>query len=119
MTIFGADGRAEGRQGTPALVTNDRDGWLASEHIMRLIPRSGVSPAALWLAVAAKQSQLQINALSFGSVIDELTAEAVESLILPPVDDDLAADAEQAWADFSIASSTLASSVERLEEALH
>lgn len=119
MTVFGAVGRSEGRQGTPALVTDDRNGWLASNDVMRLTPRPGVSPAALWLATAAGQTRLQINALSFGSVVDHMNPWDVESLILPPVDHELAADAEEAWSNFSAANSALAGSVERLEAALN
>jgi len=119
MTVFGAVGRSEGRQGTPALVTDDRAGWLASNDVMRLTPRPGVNPAALWLAIAAGQTRLQINALSFGSVVDHMNPQDVESLILPPVDDDLAAATEQAWGDFATANSILNATVERLESALN
>lgn len=42
----------------------------------------------------------------------------VENLLLPPVAADLAAEAEQAWGDFSVASSALASSVALFEAAL-
>ncbi|MGH3967627.1 MAG: hypothetical protein ACRDTV_05795 [Mycobacterium sp.] len=118
MTVFGAVGRSEGRQGTPALITNDRDGWLASNDVMRLTPQAGVSPAALWLAIAAGQTRIQINALSFGSVVDHMNPWDVEDLWIPTVDDDLVAEAEQAWRDFSVASSVLAASVASLEAAL-
>jgi hypothetical protein len=119
MTVFGAVGRSEGRQGTPALITEDRNGWLASNDVMRLTPRSGVSPAGLWLAIVAGQTRLQINALSFGSVVDHMNPWDVEDLLLPPVDAGLIAEAERAWHDFSVGSSTLATSVALLESALH
>lgn len=98
MTIFGAVGRAEGRQGTPALVTEDRAGWLASNDVMRLRPRSGVDPVALWLAVATPHAQVQIKALSFGSVVDHMNPWDVETIWLPPVPAGAVATAEQAWA---------------------
>lgn len=118
MTVIGAVGRSEGRQGTPALITDDRDGWLASNDVMRLTPQAGVSPAALWLAIAAGQTRLQINALSFGSVVDHMNPWDVEDLWIPAVESDLVAEAEQAWREFSVASSTLAASVASLEAAL-
>jgi hypothetical protein len=99
MTIFGAVGRAEGRQGTPALVTEDRAGWLASNDVMRLRPRSGVDPIALWLAVATPHAQLQIKALSFGSVVDHMNPWDVEDIWLPPVSSQAIATAKQAWAE--------------------
>ena len=99
MTIFGAVGRAEGRQGAPVLVTEDRAGWLASNDVMRLCPRSGVDPVALWLAVATPHAQVQIKALSFGSVVDHMNPWDVEDIWLPPVSAGATASAEQAWAE--------------------
>jgi hypothetical protein len=99
MTIFGAAGRAEGRQGAPALVTEDRAGWLASNDVMRLRPRAGVDPVALWLAVATPHAQAQIKALSFGSVVDHMNPWDVEDIWLPPVPVGAIATAEQAWAE--------------------
>ena len=40
-----------GGAGTPAIVTPDRNGWLASEHVMRLTPRPGVHAGWLYLAL--------------------------------------------------------------------
>lgn len=99
--IFGADGRAEGRQGTPALVTTDRDGWLASNHVMRLIPKNGVSSGALWLAVASQQAQIQIRSLSFGSVVDQINPGDVGNVLLPEVSGEEGETAEEAWEIFA------------------
>jgi hypothetical protein len=85
---------------------------------MRLNPRTGVSPAALWLAIVAGQTRLQINAQSFGSVVDHMNPWDVENLWIPVADDDLTVEAEQAWSEFSLASSALAVSVASLEAAL-
>ena len=118
MTIMAADGRAQGGQGSAALVTNERDGWLASEHVMRLTPRPGVRPGLVLLALAAAQSKVQINALSFGSVIDELNAPDVEGVIVPPIAEDLVPEAEEAWAEFAAASTTAGRAVATFEAAL-
>jgi len=48
---------------------------------MRLIPREGVRPGAVWLAVAAPASQVQIKALSFGSVVDHMNPWDVETVM--------------------------------------
>lgn len=118
MVIFGADGRAEGRQGSPALVTPDRDCWLASNHVMRLIPHQGVRPGALWLGVASKQGQVQIKALSFGSVVDQVNPEDVENVLLPPVDDESARNVESAWADHARATALAREAASRLQRHL-
>jgi hypothetical protein len=118
MTIFGADGRAEGSQGTPALVTDDRSEWLASNHVMRLTPRGDVRPGALWLAVTARQSRIQINALSFGSVVDQVNPGDVENILLPRVDETPAQEAEDAWQLFSEAASAMREAVSLLETEL-
>lgn len=52
MLAFGAEGRAEERIASPALITHERDGWLANNHVMRVVPRQGVHPGWLFLAFA-------------------------------------------------------------------
>lgn len=118
MIIFGAVGRAEGRQGSAALVTADRSEWLASNDVMRLIPRASVRPGALWLAIAARQSRAQINSLSFGSVIDHMNPGDVEDILLPQIDDSAAKEAEDAWQLFSEAASAMREAVSLLETEL-
>jgi hypothetical protein len=115
MTILGADGRAEGNQGAAALVTANRDGWLASNHVMRLTPREGVRPGALWLAIAARQSRAQINALSFGSVVDQINPGDIEEILLPPVDGTAGREAEDAWELFAEAASAMSHAVSLFE----
>jgi hypothetical protein len=118
MTIFGADGRAEGSQGAAALVTKDRSEWLASNHVMRLTPRSGVRPGAVWLAIAARQSKAQINALSFGSVVDQVNPEDVERIVVPTVSESDASEAEAAWELFGNAATWIDEAVSLLEAQL-
>ncbi|MET8230815.1 hypothetical protein ABZS77_09080 [Micromonospora sp. NPDC005298] len=119
MTVFGAVGRSEGRQGTVALVTVDRDGWLASNDVMRLNPRPGVRPGALWLALAARQTRMQINALSFGSVIDHMNPWDVESLFVPRVEEADALEAEAGWRAFSQGAADTSAAVTLLEATLN
>ena len=117
-TVFGAVGRSEGRQGIPALITSERGGWLASNDVMRLRPRAGVSPGALWLATAARQTRLQINALSFGSVIDHMNPWDVEEVIVPGVPDSMARSAEHAWDRFAHAAELMDDTVTQLQHIL-
>lgn len=119
MTVFGAVGRSEGRQGLASLVTSDRDGWLASNDVMRLHPKPGVHPGRVWLAVSSAVSRLQINALSFGSVIDHMNPWDVEELLVPDVSDEQAAAAETAWEGFAQGSRLVAQAVEMLDLAIN
>lgn len=119
MTIFGAVGRAEGRLGAPTLVGSQRDGWLASEDVIRLEPKVGTRPGALWLATSTAQVQLQLKALTFGSVIDHLAAEDVDRIILPGIPDQLAERAEVAWRDFDEAEALSLIAARELENSLH
>lgn len=116
--IFGADGRAEGRQGWPALVTDERDGWLASNHVMRVHARDGVRPGAVWLALADARVQAQIKALSFGSVVDQTNPQDVECVVVPPVPEELADQAEAAWSALDEASETEKNAIGRLNTAI-
>ncbi|RDH74419.1 hypothetical protein DVS77_31810 [Mycolicibacterium moriokaense] len=117
-TVFGAVGRAEGRQAWPALITGDRDGWLASNDVMRLIPRAGVEPGAVWLAVAAAASQVQIKALSFGSVVDHMNPWDVETVIVPTIKDAIAMKVEKAWLDLAKSTNLIKQAVVVLEDSL-
>lgn len=114
--IFGAVGRAAGRVGQAALICADRDGWLASNDVMRLVPHAGVHPGALWLAIAAPESQVQIKSLSFGSVIDHMNPWDVTALRVPPVDDEMAGTVLSAWRSFADAAGLLAQASDLIEQ---
>lgn len=115
MTVFGAVGRAEGKQGAPALITAERSAWLASNDVMRLSPRAGVDPAGVWLAVASSEARVQINALSFGSVVDHMNPGDVEGIWVPRVDPADAAEAHDAWVRFSHAAMEMQHAVDLVE----
>jgi len=102
-TIFAADGRAYEGLGVPVLVTPDRDGWLASEHVMRLRPKEGVSAGALYLASTTQHVQLQLQALARGSVVDTLYEHDVMDIYVPEVDERWGISAEHAWNNFALA----------------
>jgi len=118
MTIFGAVGRSEGRQGFASLVTRDRANWLASNDVMRLTPRNGIRPGALWLAFSSMHARAQVNALSFGSVIDHLNPQDVEGVVLPVIDDKDALDAEASWRAIAESAELLRDAVNMLEKFL-
>jgi len=116
--IFGAAGRSGGRIGQPALVRADRDGWLASNDVMRLFPHDTTHSGALWLAIALPQTQVQIKGLSYGSVIDHMNPWDVEALRVPPVPRDIADRALTAWVDFAASSEALRSASDHIEQGI-
>ena len=115
MVVFGAVGRWEGRLGDPALVGPDRDGWLASNDVMRVTPREGVDPAWLWRAIASPQVQAQIGALPYGSVVDHTGPSDIEGVVLPPEDDGLDAVAAEGWNALESALAVRRSAVQDVE----
>lgn len=97
---YPADGRAEGELGTPALITTDRAGWLASGHIGRIIPKPGVDAGWLFLALKTRHAQIQLKARASGSVVDSTFSEDMEDVILPPPLDVDGTTILQLWDDF-------------------
>lgn len=80
---FQADGRAGEGLGTPVLITRERNGWLGSGHIVRVIPNDPSDSGWLWAAIASSQVQIQIAALACGSVVDALYPDDLERVLLP------------------------------------
>jgi hypothetical protein len=81
--VYPADGRAEEALGTPALVTSDRSGWLASGHVGRVIPRDGVESGWLYVALRTRVAQVQLKAAASGSVVDSTFPPDMERVLLP------------------------------------
>lgn len=119
-SVYQADGRAEESLGIPAMVTPDREGWLASGHVGRLVPREGTDPGWLYLASRTWHVQAQIKSLASGSVVDSTFPEDMESVVLPPKEL-LSADGAvimAAWMKFAEAEAAEGSAIKRLESAL-
>ena len=100
---YQADGRAEDALGEPVVVTSDRDGWLASEHVGRIIKKSGVDGGWLYLAVRSWPAQVQIKSLACGSLVDKSYPWDMESVILPPRDSVDGQSVQGAWEKFALA----------------
>lgn len=118
MTLFGGVGRAEGRIGAGGLVGVRRDGWLASNDVMRLTPRNGVRPGAVYLGLAAPAVQQQIEALPYGSVVDHIYPLDIERVTVPMIADDLATMAEDGAQEIESAVESIDRAVADLENAL-
>ena len=81
---YPADGRVEGRLGTPVIITASRDGWFASGHVGRIEALPGTHPGYLYLAFSHPIVQAQLTSVACGSVVDAVYPEDVEKFILPP-----------------------------------
>ena len=78
---YPADGRAEEELGTPVLITTDRDGWLGSGHIGRVIPHPTTDVGWLFLALRTNHAQMQLKARASGSVVDSTFADDMREVI--------------------------------------
>jgi hypothetical protein len=86
-TVFTCDGRSEEALGEPAYVIPAWDGWLASEHVMRVEPRPEIGHGYLYLALSSPWVQRQLKARATGSVIDALEPEEIEGIVIPLMPD--------------------------------
>lgn len=82
-TIFTCDGRSEEALGTPAYVLPIWDGWMASEHVMRVEPTQELGHGYLYLTLTSPWVQKQLKARATGSVIDALEPEEIANIIIP------------------------------------
>jgi hypothetical protein len=102
---YPADGRAEEELGTPVIITNDRDKWLASGHVGRVIPDANVDVGWLFSALKTTHCQLQLKSRASGSVVDSTFPPDLEEVIVPPVGSIDGAEIRDAWENFGIARS--------------
>jgi len=116
--VFQADGRAEESLGFPAIVTSDREGWLASGHVGRLIPNEGTDVGWLYLAVRSQHAQVQLRALACGSVVDALYEDDIGRIILPPQLSGDTEKVENAWESFANARAAEDEALTMFENAL-
>jgi hypothetical protein len=74
-----------GSTGRVALVPPEWDGWAASEHIFRIVPKARGGCPAGYLATFLESpiGQAQLAAHVYGAVVDELTEEQVRSVEVP------------------------------------
>ena len=117
-SVYMADGRSEINLGVPAMVTSARDGWVASGHVGRLVPKADTNPGWLWLAARTWHFAVQLKALASGSVVDSTFPSDAASVILPPpleVDGDVIV---AAWEGFAEAQRLEAEAISLLDAAL-
>jgi len=69
-----------GTVGRVTIVTDYLNGWGASEHILRIIPKITINPGYLSIFLTSEYGQFQIKGKVYGGVVDEI-AEHDVSLI--------------------------------------
>lgn len=74
-----------GTVGRVALVTSQWDGWAASEHIFRIVPRADTKCPHGYLAafLSSPIGQLQLTRQIYGAVVDELTVDHIRRVRVP------------------------------------
>jgi len=114
---YPSDGRADGSLGTPVVITPERDGWLASNMIARVIPRKGVDAGWLFLALRTPHAQVQFCATASGSVVDHTYPDDMNDVLLPEIECDGRA-VLKAWRDLGAAQILEDEVIASLDEAL-
>ena len=79
-----------GTIGRTTMCPVDWDGWAASQHILRIVPSEDKCPAGyLCSFLASPFGQVQLTANIYGAVVDELTEEQANGILVPlPVTDE-------------------------------
>ena len=72
-----------GTVGRVAFVSQDMAGSAISEHVIRIIPGEDISPGYLYAAVANEYGYYQTTRHIHGSVVDELTADQTDTILIP------------------------------------
>jgi len=74
-----------GTVGRVAITPKSWDGWAASEHLLRIVPRSDPTcpPGYLYAFLRSFAGQAQLTSRIYGAVVDELTEEQTRSVLIP------------------------------------
>ena len=117
-TAYAADGRVEESLGSPVLITGERDGWLASNHVGRVIPNPGVEPGWVYLSLKVRQSQFQLKAMASGSVVDSTYPWDMGRVVISPAELVDGGQVVRVWDKFRMANDRQAAAVREVDEAL-
>lgn len=117
MIAFQADGRAEESLGQPVLITDERNGWLASGHVGRARPHDIHDAGWIWASMASRAVRDQVASVACGSVVDALYEADIESVVLPPRSAVDSGDVINAWADFDEANLLMGQAIDHIESA--
>jgi hypothetical protein len=115
---YQADGRAEEALGEPVMITADKDGWLASGHVGRIVANKASDSGPLFLAFQSPHAQMQLKAFASGSVVDATFPVDAERVILPPLPSGTGRRVESCWANFAEAQLIEDETFHTIEESL-
>ena len=87
-SLFTCDGRSEEALGSPAFASSLWEGWMASNHVMRAIPKPHIHPGFLYAIVNSPYVQIQLKALATGSVVDALDDVTLAETSVPLLPED-------------------------------
>jgi type I restriction enzyme S subunit len=95
-----------GTVGRVAITPEAWDGWAASEHILRIVPKQDgkCPPGYLFAYLSSPIGQAQLTAQIYGAVVDELTEDQARSVIVPLPKTQQQFDELQAIADLAMLS---------------
>lgn len=75
-----------GTTGIVSMVPKEWDGYAISEHVIRIVPdKAKEDPNFLYAFLQSDSAKKQLSKQVFGSVIDEISPEAVGNLVVPNV----------------------------------
>jgi type I restriction enzyme S subunit len=72
-----------GTVGRTAFVSTDMAGSAVSEHVIRIIPGPDIHPGYLYAAIASEYGYYQATRHIHGSVVDELTTDQTDTILIP------------------------------------
>lgn len=74
-----------GTIGRVAIARDQWDGWAASQHILRIVPREDdlAPPGYLYAFLRSFAGQAQLTSQIYGAVVDELTEEQARGILVP------------------------------------
>ncbi|MEB8389449.1 hypothetical protein OO012_19745 [Rhodobacteraceae bacterium KMM 6894] len=121
-TVFTCDGRSEEALGHPALVSSHWNDWMASNHVMRAIPKDNTPPGFLYLALRNPLVQLQLKSRATGSVVDALDPKTIADVVLPTLDQavmkELGEQVERAYENIGESQKLLAETVKKFQRTI-
>ena len=77
-----------GTIGRTALVTSEWNGWTATQHILRVVPKN-INTGYLYVFLSSDYGQVQIKRFIHGSVVDEITDRQISQVVISIPDSDI------------------------------
>jgi hypothetical protein len=118
-SVIACDGRSEGDLGRPGYVNSLWDGWMASNHLMRVVPRDGINPGYLHAALMLHEVQVQLKSVATGSVVDALDEATCGPILIPrlggPEEKELGIRVDAAYEKWAEASRLQSAGADELE----